>query len=400
MYLHTPLVQVMPMDIPNFYESPHFRRLILVPATLALISLILVLFVSPIRLGIDFRGGIDVTIQSAGMADTARLQSALKGAGFEVDAISSKPNPGGYVTQIELERSPLLVKADALKAEFYTLLDAAANDEADIYSTNDSVARTAYAASLQAMNAKADEIFNLSGRAERAGSFNTTSQVQRAVVLALSDLSSREQGRLESVIRTETPAGSDASFEEVTASLSGKFLDTALMVVFFAVLLTTAVVFVIFRTVTPSLAVLTGSVSDVIFALGAMSIFGIPLTLASFSALLMLVGFSLDTDVLLSMRVLKQREGTPAQRAYSAMKTGVTMSMSAMVAFGALFVLAMVTHIPIYYEISAVVLAGLFGDLFATWLFNAVIVLHYVEDQQKKGRPINDKPLLSYFFKN
>ncbi len=390
----------MLMEIPNFYASPHFRRLILIPATLVFISLILVLFVSPIRLGIDFRGGIDVTIQSAGAADTARLQSALRGAGFEVDAISSKPNPGGYVTQIELERSPLLVKADSLKTEFYTRLDAAANDEANIYSTNDSAARTAYMASLQAMNSKADEIFNLTGETRRAGSFNTTSQVQRAVVLALSDLSSREQARLESIISANAPAGSDASFEEVTASLSGKFLDTALTVVLFAVLLTTAVVFVIFRTIVPSLAVLTGSVSDVIFALGAMSIFGIPLTLASFSALLMLVGFSLDTDVLLSMRVLKQREGTPAQRAYAAMKTGMTMSLSAMVAFGALFVLAMVTHIPIYYEISAVVLAGLFGDLFATWLFNAVILLHYVEEQHKKGQPISDKPLLSYFFKN
>ena len=133
----------MLMEIPNFYASPHFRRLILIPATLVFISLILVLFVSPIRLGIDFRGGIDVTIQSSTAADTASLQSALKGAGFEVDAISSKPNPGGYVTQIELERSPLLVKADALKTEFYTSLDAAANDEANIYSTNDSAARTA-----------------------------------------------------------------------------------------------------------------------------------------------------------------------------------------------------------------------------------------------------------------
>jgi len=114
----------------------------------------------------------------------------------------------------------------------------------------------------------------------------------------------------------------------------------------------------------------------------------------------MLVGFSLDTDVLLTMRVLKRTEGTPADRAYHAMQTGLTMSLSAMVAFGALFVMALMTHIPIYYEISAVVLCGLVGDVIATWCFNAVIILHYLEEQHKKGVKHEVRPLLSYFFKN
>jgi hypothetical protein len=37
------------------------------------------------------------------------------------------------------------------------------------------------------------------------------------------------------------------------------------------------------------------------------------------------------------------------------------------------------TNIPTYYEISAVALAGLFGDLLATWGINAVILLKYLE---------------------
>jgi preprotein translocase subunit SecF len=388
------------MDIPNIYASPNYRFLIILPIALVLLSLAMVFFVSPVRFGIDFKGGIDVTIQTASEVDVSALKSALAQGGFEVVSISSKPNPAGFVTQIELERSAVLVRAANLKSEFYSLLDIAANDEAEFYSSNSSEAKEAYLSSRRALDEKADEIFALAKETMKASSFNTTSQLQRAVSAALSALSTSEQDRLAKIVSSASPPDAQASFEEVTASLSSKFLETAVMVAVFAIVLTTIIVFVIFRSTIPSLAVIAGALSDVIFALGAMSIFGIPLTLASFSALLMLVGFSLDTDVLLSMRVIKQKEGTAASRAYSAMKTGMTMSLSAIVAFSCLFILSLITHIPIYYEISSVVLAGLVGDLIATWCFNAVIILHFVEEQQKKGLQIDDKPLLSYFFKN
>jgi preprotein translocase subunit SecF len=107
-----------------------------------------------------------------------------------------------------------------------------------------------------------------------------------------------------------------------------------------------------------------------------MGLFGIPLTLPSFAALMMLIGYSLDTDILLTTRILK-RKGDPRENAYDAMKTGLTMSGTGMIAFGALFALSLMTHIPTYFEISAVALAGLVGDMFATWGINAVMILHY-----------------------
>ena len=137
--------------------------------------------------------------------------------------------------------------------------------------------------------------------------------------------SARLSSTLSSYVKYES-----ASFNEVSASLSAKFIDKAFMVVVYSTILVCVVVFIIFRTFVPSLAVLTGAASDVLIALGAMGLFGIPLTLASFAALIMLVGFSLDTDVLLTMRVIKRKEGTPRERAYDTMKTGMTMSMKRM----------------------------------------------------------------------
>ena len=49
-----------------------------------------------------------------------------------------------------------------------------------------------------------------------------------------------------------------------------------------------------------------------------------------------------------------------------------------------LLALALITHIATYYQIAAVAICGLFGDIIATWFFNAVIVLYYVENRERK----------------
>ena len=386
------------MDIPNLYAHPHYRRLFIIPVVLVLISLILILFVSPIRMGIDFKGGINVNIQSNGTVDTASLSKVFDAAGYHVELIDSKPDPGGYSTQAELQRSALAVQADALRYDYSLLKKTAEEDESLAFGSNDTDAQGRFTVSRKAVDASANKIFVLANVSERAENYSTTSQLDKAVGSTLSALNERERTHLRDLVAAAVP-GSSASFDEVTSSLSAKFFDTAVGVVIFSILLTTTVVFVIFRTVVPSIAVLTGALSDVLMAMGAMALFGIPMTLASFSALMMLIGFSLDTDVLLTMRVIRRREGSAAQRAYDAMKTGATMSLSAIVAFTSLLVLALVTRIPTYYEISAVALAGLVGDLIATWCFNAVIVLHYAEEQQKKGTGGPERPLWGYFFR-
>jgi preprotein translocase subunit SecF len=97
----------------------------------------------------------------------------------------------------------------------------------------------------------------------------------------------------------------------------------------------------------------------------------------------MLIGFSLDTDILLTTRVMTRTEGTPRERAYEAMKTGVMMAFVSIIGFSALFVLSLFTQISTYYQISAVAIFGLVGDIFATWCTNAVIVLWDVERKTK-----------------
>ncbi|MGZ7159956.1 MAG: hypothetical protein ACXVHR_05745 [Methanobacterium sp.] len=140
-------------------------------------------------------------------------------------------------------------------------------------------------------------------------------------------------------------------------------------------------VFIIFRNFVPSMAVILAALSDIIIAAGGMSLFGIPLSLASVGGLLLLIGYSVDTDILLTTRVLKRREGTITERALGAMKTGLTMAAAAIGAMAALFIVT-VFFIPsaeALASIAAVLIIGLIADILATWLMNLGILRWYME---------------------
>ncbi|MHB1830702.1 MAG: hypothetical protein ACYCO0_04895 [Candidatus Micrarchaeaceae archaeon] len=173
------------------------------------------------------------------------------------------------------------------------------------------------------------------------------------------------------------------SYQEITVQQSAFFLQQLQTIIITAFILISIVVFFIFRSVVPSFAVVFGAANDMIVALGAMALFQIPLGVASIGGLLMLLGYSIDTDVLTAIRIMKRHEGTPEERAYSSMKTGLTMTATAIVAFGVLFAVSYIEYVPTFYEISGVVLFGLIGDLATTWLGNASMILLYVK--RKKG---------------
>ncbi|MEN6293633.1 MAG: protein translocase subunit SecF, partial [Methanobacterium sp.] len=119
------------------------------------------------------------------------------------------------------------------------------------------------------------------------------------------------------------------SYRSVGAVLSSAALTQIIYTLIFAFLFMSVTVFIVFRNFVPSMAVILAALSDIIIAAGGMSLFGIPLSLASVGALLLLIGYSVDTDILLTTRVLKRREGTITERAINAMKTGFTMAAAA-----------------------------------------------------------------------
>ncbi len=366
------------MEIPNIYNG-NYKLLIIPPLLIMLLSLFFIFITPGINSGIDFQGGARMTAQTTQEVDTGEIESAFEAEGYNAD-VSSYRNPSGYNIEVTLPLDDEIVRAEELKTEFFSKIDDVSLLASDYAAGR--ISKEEYMGPRSEIDATANELFAIAGETRNAEDFENLNELQRKVSDTYADVNSEYQSEIISTLGSNVKY-SNVSFESISATLSSRFLEKALGVIVWSTIFVTILVFLLFRTAIPSAAVVVGAVSDIIIALGAMAFFQIPLTLASFATLLVLIGFSLDTDVLLTMRVVKRKEGTPRQRAFDTMKTGLTMSVAVLIAFVILFALSLVTHIQTYYEISAVAIAGMIGDIIATWGINAVMILWYVEKKEK-----------------
>jgi len=173
------------------------------------------------------------------------------------------------------------------------------------------------------------------------------------------------------------------SIEVMGSSLGASFFKETFRAVIIAFLFMGIVVFLYFRTPTPSFAVILAAFSDIIVTLAIVNLIGMKISTAGIAAFLMLIGYSVDTDILLSTRVLKRKEGTVLDGILSAMRTGMTMSITTMIAVLVALVFAQSV---ILKQIMIILFIGLLVDLPNTWIQNAGILRWYLERKKKEYR--------------
>ncbi|OQD58492.1 preprotein translocase subunit SecF [Methanobrevibacter arboriphilus JCM 13429 = DSM 1125] len=175
--------------------------------------------------------------------------------------------------------------------------------------------------------------------------------------------------------------GTVVSYNAIGPILSEEAMTQVYWAMAFAFLFMSITVFIIFREPVPSIAVILAAASDIIISMGGMSLFNIPLSIASVGALLMLIGYSVDTDILLTTRLLKRKEGTLVERAREAMKTGMTMSITAIASMVVLYLVTifLIPEATTLTNIAAVLMIGLIADILTTWFMNLGILRWYVE---------------------
>ncbi|MFH1310939.1 MAG: hypothetical protein ABIH65_00855 [Nanoarchaeota archaeon] len=173
----------------------------------------------------------------------------------------------------------------------------------------------------------------------------------------------------------------NSSIEFTGASLSQDFYKQLIIALLISFVLMSIVIFVMFKTFIPSVAVIFCVFADIVIPLAIIDFFGIKLSAAGIAAFLMLVGYSVDTDILLTTRALKSKEDPLNTRIFRAFKTGSFMTFTALAAvFPAFF---LITGLPdSFRQIFLILSLGLCADLINTWLTNASIIKWYCE---KKG---------------
>lgn len=209
----------------------------------------------------------------------------------------------------------------------------------------------------------------------------TTNNQPSSIIVEASDIS--QENLLSAVSNFGIQLNPDTySIESVGSALGSEFMRQMMVALVLAFVAMALVVFITFRSLLPSSFVVLAAFSDIVSTLAVVNLLDMRLGTAGIAAFLMLIGFSVDTDILLTTKVLRRKNegGSILERTVDALKTGVTMSACALVAatVGAIF-----TNSEVMRQIMIIVAIGTAFDLIYTWFQNAGILRLYLEKKEK-----------------
>ncbi|MBD3164848.1 protein translocase subunit SecF [Candidatus Woesearchaeota archaeon] len=202
-----------------------------------------------------------------------------------------------------------------------------------------------------------------------------------------SDISEVDKDKLDSILEIigssigEQLSEGDYTFESMGSSLGQSFFNQTIRALIIAFIFMGIVVFLYFRNFVPSLAVILSAFSDIIVTVAIVNLSGIKLGTAGIAALLMLIGYSIDTDIMLTTKVLKRKNQELSEAIASAFKTGMTMTLTTI---AAITVALIFTQSEVIRQIMTILLIGLLIDIVNTWIQNSGLLVWYIEKKNKK----------------
>lgn len=170
--------------------------------------------------------------------------------------------------------------------------------------------------------------------------------------------------------------GDNYSSNFISPTLSNSFFIQAIYILLISFFTMSVIIFLYFRKLVPSGAVVLSGIFDIIITIGILDYMNFKISIAGIGALLMIIGYSIDTDVLLTNRLIKEKGDNYFEKAFDAFKTGTVMSSTTLIAgIAALFI----TNSAIIYEISLILVIGLLVDFVSTWIQNTSLLLWWLD---------------------
>lgn len=151
-----------------------------------------------------------------------------------------------------------------------------------------------------------------------------------------------------------------------------KYLSAIILIGF-----ASGIIYIYIKNSVPSFAVMLSAFADIIMTLTMVDIVGMKISTAGIVSFLMLIGYSVDTDVLLTTRLLKKKEETD-KALFGAFKTGTTMTTTSIIAIAVALIIVHPFQ-SVLNQIFTILLIGLTFDLFNTWVTNASMIKWYAE---------------------
>lgn len=348
-------------DLFNNFYGDKYKWYLIVPLIVFIVCLLLVPFVP---MSVDLKGGTVITINNASTTATNKeIKTYLQNEFSLKDVSVTKTNSlNGSVIEIQY-----ITKAElsALKSEITEIKLLAETDK-----------NSATSKALLFLKSNNIDIDQLESKDFDA--------IKDRMNVFYNDQENLETNKiLDSLNKKFGISVKTVNIKEVGATLGAAFYKNALTVSIWAIVLIIIVIFIFFKEVVPSFAVILAGAIDVLGGLAGMTLFNVPLSLVTIPALLMLLGYSIDTDVMLTTKLLRSKEGSIKLRSAEALKTGLMMTSTVIAATLVMFVFSTLYNIQVMYYISVVLLSGSIVDLISTWLMNAPVLLWYLETKKR-----------------
>lgn len=194
-------------------------------------------------------------------------------------------------------------------------------------------------------------------------------------VVTFQPLSSQQRDRLSEYVDNNYQ---QSSLEQVSAAYGESLLRQSFGAVVFAFIIMSITIFALFRTFVPSVAVVASAFSDMVVPLAVMNLLGIEVSLATIPAVLLLIGYSIDSDILLTRSVLKGRRSEFYDNVRIAMRTGITMTTTSMAAMAVMAVVSHLFSIFVLRDIGIILFVGLGTDIMNTYMMNVALLRWHV----------------------
>lgn len=200
--------------------------------------------------------------------------------------------------------------------------------------------------------------------------------------------SSQLTGAVTEAVEKTLPSGAtimeeDYSVRYVKPALGSAFFSSAMKQIAIAFVLLGIVVFFVFKSPMVSVITLSCAFLNLFEAFALINILGLKLSSGTFTALLGIIAYSVDDNVLIATKLLKNKNKKPIDNAYEGVKTSAMIATAFIVA---LLVLYLMSSVPIIRDIAFVLMFGEIVDLLNTWFQNLPLLMWYVKDKEKKAR--------------
>lgn len=171
-----------------------------------------------------------------------------------------------------------------------------------------------------------------------------------------------------------TLSNDNRSISQFNSAMAASFWSQVQRAFVWAFLLMSLLIFFYFRNIRASLSLILPTILNMFVVIGLMSFFSVSLSLATFAAIMMLLGYGIDSNIVLANNVLKKHEGTVDERVANARRTGFTMVGTTLAALGAMYFFS---TSPVLQSISMVLILGLLSDLVNTWVLNVYLLKRF-----------------------